>query len=164
MESVVAQEPEAVLAGTQLLWIFYLKHNDAERAGHWQKKYFEQLAILQGAHQERSKLLISDAVTEHGLKPAEVSALAQQLRAIPDLARAYLVRKVTRYFPEKPLYVLGFTSGRWWQMHDSANTHALTQRISQEVTFPGETLIINLEGSNVRFAAKLRGVRDSRIL
>jgi len=108
--------------------------------------------------------MAADTIVAHQLHPEELSALMAQLKAIGDLTRAYLVRKVTRHFRETPMYVLGFKSGRWWGLHDAANAHALTQRIRQEVRFPGDTLIINIEGSNSRVAAKLREVTGSRIL
>jgi hypothetical protein len=164
MESVLEQTPEAVLAGAQLLWNFYVRQNDPARAGHWQQKYLQQAAVLQAAREERGKLLLSDSVVGHQLSAEQLGALTTQLKGIPDLTRVYLVRKVTRHFPETPMYVLGFKSGRWWQMHDANNTHALTRRIHQEVQFPGDALIVNLEGANQRFASKLRHVGGSRIL
>ena len=164
MESVLERTPEAVLPGAQLLWNFYLRQNETARASYWQQKYLEQAAVLQAAREERGKLLLSDPVVGHQLTAEALGALTAQLRTIPDLTRAYLVRKVMRHFPEAPMYVLGFKSGRWWQMYDSANAHALTQRIRQEVQFPGDTLIVNIEGSNRRFDDKLRHVEGSRIL
>ena len=164
MESVLEQTPEAVLPGAQLLWDFYRRQNDADRASHWQQRYLEQAAVLQAARAERAKWLLSDTIAGHQLHAEELSALIAQLKAIPDLTRAYLVRKVTRHFRDTPMYLLGFKSGRWWRLHDAAKVHALTQRIRQEVRFPGDTLIINIEGANSRFAGKIREVTDSRIL
>ena len=164
MESVLEQTPEAVLPGAQLLWDFYRRQNDADRASHWQQRYLEHAAVLQAARAERAKWLLSDTIAGHQLHPEELNALTAQLKAIPDLTRAYLVRKVTRHFRDTPMYLLGFKSGRWWRLHDAAKVHALTQRIRQEVRFPGDTLIINIEGANSRFAGKIREVTDSRIL
>ena len=164
MESVLERTPEALLPGAQLLWNFYQRQSDTARARHWQQKYLEQVAILQGAREERGKWLRSDTLVAHQLSRDELSDLTAQLRAIPDLTRAYLARKVTRHFPERPMYVLGFKSGRWWQLYDAARGHALTHRIRQEVRFPGDALIVNIEGANARFAGKLRHVKGSRIL
>jgi len=38
------------------------------------------------------------------------------------------------------------------------------ERIHQAVTWPGETLIISVEGENYRFGRKFRWMRGSRIL
>jgi Zn-dependent protease with chaperone function len=164
MESILERTPEAVLPGAQLLRNFYLRQNETARASYWQQKYLEQAAVLQAAREERGKLLLSDQVVGHQLPADALVALTARLKAVPDLTRAYLVRKVTRHFPETPVYVLGFEIRRWWQMYDAANSHALTQRIRQEVKFPGNTLIVNIEGPNRRFADKLRHVKGSRIL
>jgi len=164
MESVLERTQEAVLPGAQLLRNFYLRRNETARASYWQQKYLEQAAALQAAREERGKLLLSDQVVGHQLPSDALSALTAQLKAIPDLTRAYLVRKSTRYLPETPMYVLGFKITRWWQIYNSASSHASTQRIRQEVKFPGNTLIVNVEGRNRRFAGKLRGVPGSRIL
>jgi Zn-dependent protease with chaperone function len=164
MESVLEQTPEAVLPGAQLLWNYYLCHNETDRASHWQRRYLEQSAALQAAREERGELLPSDPLIEHALPADALSALTAQLNTVPGLTRAYLVRKVTRHFPERPLYVLGFKSGRWWQMYDGANAHALTHRIRQEVRFPGDALIVNLDGPNQRLAHRLPAVKGSRII
>ena len=164
MESVLERTPEAVLPGAQLLWNFYLRQNDTARASHWQQKFMQRATVLQAAREERGKLLLSDSVVAHQLTAEEVSALTVRLKTIPDLTRVYLVRKLTRHFPQVPMYVLGFKSARWWQMHDAANAHALTHRIRQEVQVPGDTLIVSIQGSNSRFADKLRHVKGSRIL
>lgn len=164
MESVLELAPEAVLPGAQLLWGFYLRQNENARASYWQQKYLERATVLQAAREERGKLLLSDSLVGHQLAADALSALTAQLKSVPDLRRAYLVRKLTRHSPETPVYVLGFKSGRWWRPYDAATGHALTQRISQEVRFPGNALIVNIEGSNRRFANKLRRVQGSRIL
>jgi len=38
------------------------------------------------------------------------------------------------------------------------------RRIQQGVQFPGEALIINVEGANYRFGRKFRRIRGARIL
>jgi hypothetical protein len=153
-----------VLPGAQLLRNFYLSRNETARASYWQQKYLERAGVLQAAKEERGKLLLSDQLGGHQLPADALEALTAQLRVIPELTRAYLVRKAVRHLPESPVYVLGFKVTRWWQIRNAADSHAVTQRIRQEVEFPGSALIVNIEGSNRRFAKKIRRVRGSRIL
>ena len=50
---------------------------------------------------------------------------------------------------------------------EAAQSHtrdAILRRMSQEVRFPGETIIVSLEGSNQGFAKKIRRVKGSRIV
>jgi hypothetical protein len=98
------------------------------------------------------------------LSPEPLAKLIAQLKVVPDLRRAYLVRKVTRHFPEQPMYVLGFKSGKWWALSNRAGAKVVAQRIREQVRFPGSALIVNLEASSSRFTTKLRRVKGSRVV
>ena len=78
------------------------------------------------------------------------------------LRKAYFVKKRVQHMPERRCYVLGFTVGGW--LKRAARAAEVQQRIGETVTWPGETLILNLEGDNYRFGRKLRWMRGSRIL
>ena len=164
MESVVSGEPEAILPGTQLLRDFYARQNDMSRAAHWNDKLLERVNLLEAAKRERSRWRLSDKLAAHQLAPEQLSSLVAQLKAITGVRCAHLARKLTRHFPEKPLYVLGFKSTPWWKLDNRAKANAILRRMSQEVRFPGETIIVSLEGSNQGFAKKIRRVRGSRIV
>jgi hypothetical protein len=64
--------------------------------------------------------------------------------------------------PEKPCYVLGFTVAGW--LGRKRRAAEVQERLGQAVTWPGETLILNVEGENYRFGRKLRWMRGSRIV
>ena len=164
MESVLQAEPDAVLAGTQLLRDFYARQEDRVRAKAWHQQYVERATMLQADRRERTRLLRSDHLVAHRLPQAVVADLRAELKKFPEVRRAWLARKLTTYFQDKPLYVLGFKSDRWWSLHDAARAHALTQRMSQELRFSAGTLIVNVEGGNAAFATKLRKLRGARIL
>jgi Zn-dependent protease with chaperone function len=164
MESVVGATPDAVMAGAQILRDFYARQNDLQRARQWHERYAERTNVQQAAQRERSTWLLSESIAAHQLPAEELAKLVTQLQAIPDVRRAYLIRKVTRHFPERPMYVLGIASTKWWRLYDRAQAHALVQRIKQEVRFPGETLIVSIEGNNYKFARKMRRVKRSRII
>jgi hypothetical protein len=74
------------------------------------------------------------------------------------------VKKRVRNFPDRPCYVLGFRSGGLLQRHAKRRAAEVLARIQETVSFPGETLIINVEGENYRFGRKFRWMRGSRIL
>jgi Zn-dependent protease with chaperone function len=164
MESVMAAEPEAVLLGTQILRDFYARQNQMPIATRWHQKYLERANLVQTGQRERSRWLLSDAVVPHGLASEDLARLVAQLKVITELKRTYLARKLTRHLPDKPLYVLGFRCTPWWKLDDRAKRNALTQQIRQKVKFPGDTLIIALEGPNAKFAAKIRRVKGARIV
>jgi hypothetical protein len=87
-----------------------------------------------------------------------------QLKAIPGLRKAYFVKKRVKHMPERGCYVLGFTIGGWLPWGRKGSPQVVLGRIQQTVQFPGETLILSVEGENYRFGRKLRWLRGSRIV
>jgi hypothetical protein len=66
--------------------------------------------------------------------------------------------------PENPCYVLGYTITPWWRLRSKRRATEIQSRILESVSFPGEALVLNVEGDNYRFGRKLRFRRGSRIL
>lgn len=164
MESTIGATVDALLAGAQLLRDYYWRTKETELAQKWHERWVQRANVLQAAQQERSQCRTTDRLVGHELSAEAVARLVQQLESIPELTRVYLARKLTKHLPETPLYVLGFECTKWWRLADKATAHAVQQRIRQEVEFPGETLIANVERANARFAKKFRRVKGSRIL
>lgn len=164
MQSIVATHHEAIFPGTQILRDFYARQNQMSLAARWHQRYLEQAKLVEAGQRERSRWLLSDQIVPHGLTSDDLARLVTQLKAVTDLKRTYLARKLTRYLSERPLYVLAYASSPWWKIEGSAKRHALTQQIRQEVKFPGDTLIVALEGSNGKFLQKIRQVKGARIV
>ena len=164
MVELIEANEEARLAGAQVLRDFYRRKDEPALASLWEEKCRESAAMLQEAQRERQQLLISDTLVSHALSREQLDGIVAQLRCIPEVTRVYLACKVTRHFRSRPLLALGFKCTKWWQLRNAATAHALVQRVRQEVTFPGDALIANVEGANRRFAAKFRRVRGSKIL
>jgi hypothetical protein len=66
--------------------------------------------------------------------------------------------------PERSAYVLGFSVGGFLPWGKKGSTRAVLQRIGEQVSFPGETMILSVEGENYRFGRKFRWMRGSRIV
>jgi Zn-dependent protease with chaperone function len=164
MVSVVGAEPEALLPGAQLLRDFYASRNDMARASDWHEKVVARATLLQEAERERAQWLASDTIVAHKLSGEEIATLNGQLKAIPEVRRAYVVRKLVRHFPETPMYILGYEVTPWWRLHSRSRATATLQRIRQDIYFPGRTLIVSVEGRNYKFGRRMRRVRGSRIV
>ena len=100
----------------------------------------------------------------HGLADAALDNLCQQLQAVPGLRKAYLVRKQVKHLAHRPFYVFGYRVQGWWQLHNKAMVADALRQIQASVIFPGETMIINVEGENYRFGRKFFWMRGARIL
>jgi Zn-dependent protease with chaperone function len=163
MESVVSADSETLLAGAQLLRDFFWSRRDAPRAHLWHQKYLERANLLQAAQKEREQLLPSDQLVPHQLPAEELERLVAQIRIVGGVRRAYLARKLTFQFPERPMYVLGFTTP-WRRLDGGATPRVLVHQICDEVSLPGDALILHIGWHNDRLAKKIRKVRMARVL
>jgi hypothetical protein len=95
------------------------------------------------AQQERARVSKSDRFEPHGLSSYEEAKLTEQLSRYPKIKEAYLVRKVVKYFPEKPFYVLGVVRLRNFIESEVAE-QKLLNRLVTELELPNQTLIVPL--------------------
>ncbi|HSB49045.1 MAG TPA: M48 family metalloprotease [Burkholderiales bacterium] len=164
VEQAMKQDEDNILTACEALRNYCWRMKREQEAHAWHNRLVERADLLEAARNERAELHIKDGLEEHGLPDEAVAGLRQQLQKIPGLRKAYLVRKRVAHLPHHPLYVLGHVASPWWKLHSNKRAAAVQQAILEQVNFPGETLIINVEGGNARFARKLRRVARSRIL
>jgi Zn-dependent protease with chaperone function len=135
-----------------------------EEAHEWHCRMAERAELEQAAAKERDEVRLSDKFERHGLSDPALAQLRAQLKAIHGLRKAYFVKKRVQHMPERPCYVLGFNVGSLLRWHTKARAAEALRRIQETLSFPGETLIISLEGENYRFGRKFRWMRSSRIV
>lgn len=162
VERAMSLEHQAVVVGSQALAGYYERRGDEQRSTAFSERMFNQLKAYQEGESEREQILISDTFDPHELPAETVERITQQLRAIDNLKEVYLVRKRVVNFPEIPCYVLGFGLSGMNFMAGGRRTAAL-ERIRDEVEFPGETLIMCLDGDNKAFRKLLKNVQSARI-
>jgi Zn-dependent protease with chaperone function len=133
-----------------------------EEAHEWHRRLRERAELERAVAKERDEVRLRDKFERHGLAPEALSRMQAELGSIAGLRKAYLVKKRVKHMPERPCYVLGFTVGGWVERRRRAA--GVQQRIHEAVTWPGETLILHVEGDNYRFGRKLRWMRGSRIV
>jgi Zn-dependent protease with chaperone function len=118
----------------------------------------------QAARKERGEVRINDKLLPHGLNRPQIEALTRQLQQFPELKRAYLVRKQTVHYQEHPLYILAFQRPTsFWKLDSGSAAQAITHRLGQEVAYPGETIIISVDGDNKAFRKKFRAVAGAEL-
>jgi hypothetical protein len=164
VEQAMRLDEDSIATGSEALHNYYWRTGREDEANAWHKRFMERLELLELARKERAELHIRDALEEHGLSEEEIAKLRQQLQKIPQLRKAYLVRKRVEHLPHRALYVVGYAVTPWWKLLNAKLAATVQQAILDNVSLPGETLIINVEAGNARFARKLRRVARSRIL
>jgi Zn-dependent protease with chaperone function len=164
VERAMQLDENAILQGCEVLRDYHRRNGRDEDARVWHQRLIERAQLQQAADQERSQVTLNDKFERHDLSEDALAELRAQLQAIPSLRKAYFVRKRVRHFAHRPCYVLGFGVAGFLQPYADGCAKAVLQQIQKEVRFPGETLIINVEGNHYRFGRKFRWMRGSRIL
>jgi Zn-dependent protease with chaperone function len=164
MESVIEDDPTALLAGSELLRDYFGERGDPLKSKVWRDRYVDEAIRLHRAQQGRQRLLLSDRFAHHELDAAIVAKLIQQLKTIKGIRRAYLVRKIDSAFPDLPLYVLGVKTTGFFQLHSKSRAERIVKDISQTLVFPGETMILGVDADLYKFERKMRRVKGSRLV
>jgi hypothetical protein len=117
------------------------------------------------ATKERGELRLTDKLLPHGLSEQQLTELHQQLQKLAgDIRRIYFARKQTVYYQEHPLYIVAFERRTpFWKFESRGAAEGVSQRLGADVTYPGETIIICLDGDNKTFRKKFRAVADVEI-
>lgn len=155
-------DAEAFVPGAEVLRDYYWRTGNRDEAHRWHGLMLERAEADRLATKERDEVRLSDKYERHGLSEQEIEAIRTRLKAIPGLRKAYFVRKRVQHHPERPFYVLGFTVR--FALRAKPLRAEVQQRILNEVSFPGETMVLSVEGTNYRFGRKFRWMRGSRIL
>lgn len=140
-------------------WCWRNGRKDEARA--WHERMSERAALEQAAAKERDEVRLDDKFLRHDLSPEAAAQMRAELKAIRGLRKAYFAEKRMRHMPERRCFVLGFTVRGW--LKKKARAAEVLAAIQQSVSFPGETLILHVEGENYRFGRKLAWRRGSRV-
>ena len=92
-----------------------------------------------------------------------VELLAQKLRELKGVGKAYLVQKAVVHFPETPMYVLGIKK-KWLSFSGEKGAASLVRTVVDLPEVPGGTIAISLDINDRRFRRLLKRVPDSRIV
>ena len=123
-------------------------------------RYMERLRAFESkvadAREERAAVAANDTFTLPDIDDETRERLELEVGAYDDVDEAYLVRKETDHFPDEPFYILAVC-------HTVGPVRAAIPEtvaaISQQITFPAETLIYDL-GHNRRGKKLRRKLQD----
>lgn len=164
LNNAMRQDPGAEQPACMLIVEYLQRHGRNEEARAHIDHLHDAGARDQAASKERGEVQTTDKLLPHGLNAQQVEELARQLQPYPEIRRAYLARKQTVHYQEIALYILAFERRtRWWQLQPGAAVQTLAARLGQEVAFPGETIIICVDGDNKAFRKKFRGVAGAEL-
>jgi len=164
IERAIQLDEDVTEKGCELLRDHHWRKGREEESRTWHQRLVERIELQQAAEKERNEIRLNDKLEQHQLTDDELTQLRTQLQAIPGLRKAYLVKKVVKHFAQRPCYVFGFSVTGMLQFHNKKRVTEILQRIHESVEFPGETIIINVDGDNYRFGRKFWWMRGAGIL
>lgn len=163
LESAMQRDETEILRCCEALRDYCWRTGRKDEAHEWHRRLTERADLEQAGAKERDEVRLKDKFERHGLSDATLAQMQAQLKAIAGLRKAYFVRKRVQHFADRPCYVLGFRVGSLLRWHTKRRAAEVLARIKETVSFPGETLILNVEGDNYRFGRKFAWMRGSRI-
>ncbi len=89
----------------------------------------------------------------HSLDEATLASLRDRVVAVDGVRRAWIVRKAMVHFPERPLYVLGFSCTPWWSWTSQSRIDAVLRRLLDQAQLPGEGFFVCADGNGKLIAA-----------
>lgn len=116
----------------------------ADEYGAWAKRF---MARLDDAKAERNRLSPEDRFLTPDWSAEELGTLQQQLRGVPGVGLAYLVRRAVRHLPQAPCYLLAIIPAyRVWPGVLPVPDETMIQQAYAAVKTERELVIIALTG------------------
>jgi hypothetical protein len=155
----------ALLRNRGDLFEFYWSRGDTSMAERYRERAGQREDALREAEAERASMTSRAQFEPHGFGPEQMAALREQLQRYPEVAEAYLARRVVQHVPEVPCYVLGIVPRRaWWRYRNVKQETALRDRIAQEVTGPAPLYIFVLADELKGALRKLQRIEGARVV
>ena len=157
-------DEDLTVAVAERLVAFHRRRGDGKTALHWERALESRTELERRAAFERQQIRSSDKFDRHGLDQATIATLRDQLRACPDVRKAYLVRKRLKTMTNKPQFILVLRVTPFYRMHrDERARRAVHEVLEKATSLPPETLVFCADGENSAFASRFRWMRGSRI-
>lgn len=162
LEAAMRHDPSEIVRCCEALRDYCWRKGRKDEAHAWHGRLSERAELERAAEAERDQVRLSDKFERHDLGAEALERMQAELKAIPGLRKAYFVKKRVKHMPERRCYVLGFRVRGW--LRKKRRGAEVQQRLQEALTWPGETLILHVEGDNYRFGRKLAWMRGSRIV
>jgi hypothetical protein len=136
LETVMQREPIYIANCCELIYQFSIEQGDKSKAEPYLELLRKNIDRCQKAARERHNIEPDNLFLPHDRSSTEIGELALQLANYPEIQSAYVVRKVVKYFSDRPLYVLAITR-RFLRSADGSfyRYDYLSQILSEEIAF-----------------------------
>ncbi len=145
--------------GTKLVYDYLVHNGRNEESRIYYEIGMRETAKVDEAIEEREVILLKDQFVPHELKVEEVEKIKDQIKGLEKIKEIYLAKKVLTQYQDDPLFVLGIL----FKTSNNKYIENAVQEIADNVVFPGQTIVMPLNGDNFRFYKKQKKVQNSLI-
>jgi Zn-dependent protease with chaperone function len=135
--------------------------DDVARAYH--ERMSQRLHLEQQAHHERGHVVPEDRFEDAGLSDEVMHRLRQQMAKVPEVLHAWIARKQVQHLAHRPCYVIAFEVTPWWRARHPKRVAEAVEALKANLSFPGETLLVNIEGDHAALRARFKRLNSGRL-
>jgi hypothetical protein len=165
LETAFKYDYSKIAFGCELIRAFLRQQGNFELADKYRERgdYHYKLFLL--AEEERSIFSAKDTFKPHDLPDKTIKRLSRKLADYPQMKEAYIVQKSLRYFPEKPLYILGVVrKGFLFEEYGDVLDQELINNLADDLTFPDSLHLISLNFRKRNLKKVLSRIPDAKII
>jgi len=142
LDRAMELDPQSIIPSCEAVFTYLMEHGLEAEADAYRKRAAEHKEHIERARQERLTIHPYDWFEGHNLSPSEINALRQELATYSQIKAAYLVRKVMKYSPDHPFYVLGIVPKyRWYQRSNVKTERTLINSLVSDLKMPWDSKI-----------------------
>lgn len=164
VERAMLLDEAPIAYACELLRDYCQRQGRESDASAWHQRMLARNQLQSDAADERNKVSLTDKFQSHDVGEPMLSELCAQLRLIPGIRKAYLVRKAVTHVPEQPCFVFAYRVTGFFQLHKPQRVQDILAQLHAIVRFPGETLLINIDSHNSAFTRKFARVPGARLI
>jgi hypothetical protein len=141
---------------------YYKRRDDIITAESYARRSTVHWKFYDNAFTERTQVSFIESFLPPDLPAREIELLRTELAKHDEIKEAYLVRKETNYYPDKPLHTLSLVLDRGWFNKKPADI-AFAKRLPPATKQPPELYTFVLDHKNRRVGNAIRNVPHSLI-
>lgn len=159
IDEVVTKDSDYIYEGCSILFEFYFKSNNREKAYFYYNMKFEYEKLLELSRDERKVLSVYDRLTPHNLDSMQIDHLKNQFQNYPLVRHVYLVKKDVKLFKERPLYIMFL----FFNTIDTTEKQNLLYSLYNNIELPGEIFMMHYNGNNYINYFRIKMTANSKI-
>jgi Zn-dependent protease with chaperone function len=145
VERAMAIDLQFGMPGVILVSHFLRERGRIEEAARFEARAPAFLEKLAAHQQQRSTVTDRDTLLPHDLPAAEIERLRAVIARHDGVRVAYLVRKASEQFPDRPLFVLGVkVKTAWYKYEPEGRQGEIAQQLANELDLPGDWMVVLL--------------------